>query len=334
MRTFAKDFSETMRIVRFLKDWTLPVAIATGTVCYLTFYLVPALDETGNMLSPVFDTLFPVTVFATLFVTFCKVDFHDMRPHKWHAGVLLAQLLLVGLVIALAVDCERLDSSFRIQDSGFKLFWESLLTCIIGPAASASPVVVGKLGGNISTMSSYVLLSSVASALLIPLVFPMLEPTADVAFTEAFLTILEKVSYVLLLPLVLGWVMQHYAKGLCRRIVSVPDLSFYCWAVSLSITTGITVKNIVHSEASLLMLAAIAVGTFALCWVQFGIGRLVGRYLGERINSGQGLFQKNTALSIWVSYMYLHPVASIGAGCYVLWQNIINSIELREKVKK
>lgn len=86
MRTFAKDFSETMRIVRFLKDWTLPVAIATGTVCYLTFYLVPALDETGNMLSPVFDTLFPVTVFATLFVTFCKVDFHDMRPHKWHAG--------------------------------------------------------------------------------------------------------------------------------------------------------------------------------------------------------------------------------------------------------
>lgn len=183
-------------------------------------------------------------------------------------------------------------------------------------------------------MSSYVLLSSVASALLIPLVFPMLEPTADVAFMEAFLTILEKVSYVLLLPLVLGWVMQHYAKGVCRRIVSVPDLSFYCWAVSLSITTGITVKNIVHSEASLLMLAAIAVGTFALCWVQFGIGRLVGCYLGERINSGQGLFQKNTALSIWVSYMYLHPVASIGAGCYVLWQNIINSIELREKVKK
>lgn len=232
------------------------------------------------MLSPVFDTLFPITVFATLFVTFCKVDFHDMRPHKWHAGVLLAQLLLVeALVIALAVDSERLDSSFKIQDSGFKLFWESLLTCIIGPAASASPVVVGKLGGNISTMSSYVLLSSVASALLIPMVFPMLEPTADVAFTEAFLTILEKVSYVLLLPLVLGWVMQHYAKGVCRRIVSVPDLSFYCWAVSLSITTGITVKNIVHSEASLLMLAAIAVGTFALCWVQFGIGRLVGCYL-------------------------------------------------------
>lgn len=85
-------------------------------------------------------------------------------------------------------------------------------------------------------MSSYVLLSSVASALLIPLVFPMLEPTADVAFMEAFLTILEKVSYVLLLPLVLGWVMQHYAKGVCRKIVSVPDLR-------LLLLGGVSVDN-------------------------------------------------------------------------------------------
>jgi len=32
--------------------------------------------------------------------------------------------------------------------------------------------------------------------------------------------------------------------------------------------------------------------------------------------------------------MYLNPVASVGAGCYVLWQNIINSLELWEYRKK
>ncbi len=326
--TFAKNFKR-MGIIRFLKDWTLPVAIATGAVCFLTFYFVPALDRLGDTLGPVIDVLFPVFVFLTLFVTFCKVDFHQMRPHRWQAGVLAAQLVLVAVVIGVTMIQDSSTSEATKSVTGFRLFWESLLTCIIGPAAAASPVVVGKLGGNISTMSSYVLLSSIASALMIPLVFPILEPMADVAFIEAFLIILEKVSYVLLLPLVLGWVMQHYVKGLCRRIASVPDLNFYCWAISLSITTGITVKNIVHSEASLLLLLSIAAGTFVLCWVQFGIGRLVGRHLGEEINSGQGLFQKNTALSIWVSYMYLNPVASIGAGCYVLWQNIINSIELK-----
>lgn len=313
-----------MGLIRFLKDWTLPVAIAVGTVSYLTFYYVPQLDEAGQVLGPVFDVIFPVFVFLTLFVTFCKVDFHEMRPHRWHVGVLIAQLLLVAIVVALAWTSDSPQPSTLNS----KLFWEAVLTCIIGPSASAAPVVVGKLGGNISTMTTYTLISSLASALMIPLVFPMLEPAADITFMEAFLIILEKVSYVLLLPLVLGWIMQHYVKGLCAWIVSMPNLSFYCWAISLSITTGITVKNIVHSTAPIVMLAMIALATFILCWIQFGIGRGIGRLLGEEVNSGQALFQKNTALSIWVAYMYLSPVSSIGAGCYVLWQNIINSFEL------
>ena len=313
-------------LIRFLKDWTLPVSITVGTVCYLTFYYVPQLDELGTQLAPVFDVIFPLFVFLTLFVTFCKVDFHQMRPHRWHVGVLVAQLLLVAVNIVVIFMVEA--------DVEQKLLWEALLTCIIGPAASASPVVTGKLGGNISTMSTYVLISSLASALLIPLVFPMLEQTVHVSFFSAFLIILQKVSIVLLLPLVLGWLMQHYVKGVCARIAAMPNLSFYCWAISLSITTGITVKNIVHSEATLTLLLMIAVATFLLCWVQFGIGRLIGRHLGEEINAGQALFQKNTALSIWVAYMYLHPVASVGAGCYVLWQNIINSLELWQYRKR
>ncbi len=311
-------------IIRFLKDWTLPVSIAVGTVSYLTFNYVPALDEAGDWLGSVFDVLFPISVFMTLFVTFCKVDFHEMRPHCWHAGILVAQLLLITVTVALAWSS---DNS-QLSTLNSKLFYEALLTCIIGPSASAAPVVVGKLGGNISTMTTYTLISSLASALLIPLVFPMLEPAAGITFMEAFLIILEKVSYVLLLPLVLGWMMQHYLKRLCAWIVSMPDLSFYCWAFSLSITTGITVKNIVHSTAPVMLLGLIAVATFVLCWIQFGIGRGIGRLLGEEVNSGQALFQKNTALSIWVAYMYLNPVSSIGAGCYVLWQNIINSFEL------
>ena len=309
-----------MGIIRFLRDWTLPVAIATGTVCYLTFYYVPQLDELGNTLSPIIDTVFPISVFLTLLVTFCKVNFHEMRPHRWHTGILMAQLLLVAVIVGICLSLRDCPDS--------KLVWEAILTCVIGPSAAAAPVVVGKLGGNISTMTTYTLLSSFFSALMIPLVFPILEQTVHVAFFDAFLIILEKVSMVLLLPLVLGWLMQHYVKGICARIAAMPNLSFYCWAFSLSITSGITVKNIVHSNASLLLLMIIALSTFILCWVQFYIGRGIGKRLGEEINCGQALFQKNTALSIWVAYMYLHPVASIGAGCYVLWQNIINSFEL------
>ena len=324
--------------IRFLKDWTLPVAIAVGTICYLTFYYVSALDELGDILRPVFDVIFPLFVFLTLFVTFCKVDFHDMHPHRWHVGILVAQLLLVALNIGIILWAKstliEVKATSMMAMFASPLLWEAMLTCIIGPAASAAPVVVGKLGGNISTMTTYVLISSLVSALLIPLVFPMLEQTVHVSFIDAFLIILEKVSIVLLLPLVLGWIMQHYVKGPCAWIAAQPNLSFYFWGISLSITTGITVKNIVNSNASLTLLLLIAVFTFVLCFVQFGIGRLVGRRLGEEINAGQALFQKNTALSIWVAYMYLNPVASIGAGCYVLWQNIINSLELWQNRRK
>lgn len=314
------------KLIRFIKDWTLPVAIAVGSVSYLTFYWVPALDAVGDALGPVFDMIFPLSVFLTLFVTFCKVDYHQMLPHRWHVGVLAAQLLLIGMNIGIILWVQ--------DDAEQKTLWEAVLTCIIGPSASAAPVVVGKLGGNISTMTTYTLLSALASAVLIPLVFPILEQTVHVDFLSAFLIILEKVAVVLLLPLVLGWLVQHYLHGLHRRIVSMPNLSFYFWAISLSITTGITVKNIVHSEATVLLLLLIAAATFVLCFVQFGMGRSIGRWLGEEINAGQALFQKNTALSIWVAYMYLNPVASVGAGCYVLWQNIINSVEIWQERKK
>jgi BASS family bile acid:Na+ symporter len=179
-------------------------------------------------------------------------------------------------------------------------------------------------------MTTFTLISSFASALMIPAVFPLLEHEAHITFLEAFFIILEKVAMVLILPLILGYLIRHYMHRLHQWIVSKPNLGFYFWGVSLSITTGITVKNIVHSNASLSLLLMIALLSLIMCFIQFGIGRAIGTRFGEKINSGQALFQKNTALSIWVAYMYLNPVASVGAGCYVLWQNIINSLELWE----
>ena len=315
------EMKKSNAFLQFLKEWTLPVAIAVGSISYLIFLWVPALDELGDQLGPVIDTIFPLTVFGTLFVTFCKVDFHQMRPHRWHIGVLAAQLLLVAINVAII---------FWVQgDTSQKILWEAALTCIIAPSASAAPVVTGKLGGNISTMSAFTVISSFASALMIPFVFPLLEQTTHVSFWAAFLIILRKVATVLVLPMMLGRIVQHTLPRLHARIVSMPNLSFYCWAFSLAITSGITVKNIIHSEAGNTLLLFIALLTLVLCFIQFAIGRSIGHRLGEHINSGQALFQKNTALAIWVAYMYLHPVASVGAGCYVLWQNIINSIELR-----
>ena len=315
-----------MKLKQFLKDWTLPVAIAVGTVVYLLFYFVPFLDGAGDALGQVVDAIFPFMVFSTLFSTYCRIDFHQMRPHRWHIGVLVSQVVIVALNVWIIFQVEA--------DPEQKLLWESVLTCIIGPAATAAPVVTAKIGGNINTMTAYVVMSAFASALMIPAVFPLLERGASAGFWEVFFIILQKLALVLVAPLVLGWLVQHYAKRLCAWIVSIPDLSFYLWSAQLAVTSGVTVRNIVHSDAALRTLIMIAVLSLILCFVLFLVGRWIGRQLGDEIDGGQASFQKNTALSIWVAYVYLNPMASVGAGCYVLWQNIVNSIELYEYRKK
>ena len=90
-------------LLRFVKDWTLPVAMGLGTVIYLVFAFVPALDDAARFFSPLMDDLLPVFMFLVLFVTFCKVDFHRMRPVWWHFWVLFFNLLFVGIVMAVAI---------------------------------------------------------------------------------------------------------------------------------------------------------------------------------------------------------------------------------------
>ena len=66
----------------FLKNWTLPSAITAGTLLYLIFAYVPELDDASAALGPLMESLLPVSIFLTLFVTFSKVDFHLMRFYE------------------------------------------------------------------------------------------------------------------------------------------------------------------------------------------------------------------------------------------------------------
>lgn len=313
-------------ILRFLKQWTLPVAIVVGTVVYLLFANVPQLEGVAAVAGPLCESLLPVVIFITLFVTFSKVDFHKMHLVRWHGLVLAAQLVLAAMLLCWILLLG--DGSREVR-----MVMEAVLVCVIAPCASAAPVVTSKLGGDLTRMTTFTLLSSVLMALLIPVVFPLLEQGkgGDAGFLTLFLSIMRRLATVLLLPLLLGAVVRHWVGPLYRWLVRTPDIGFYCWCVALSITSGITVKNIVHSSAGLGLLCVIAVCSLVVAVLQFGIGRWIGHHTGDHICTGQAMFQKNTGLAIWIAYTFLTPVSSIGAGCYVLWQNIINSVELRMK---
>lgn len=314
-----------MQILRFIKDWTLPVAIATGIIIYLVFALIPVLDGFAAAANPVFQQLLPVFMFLVLFVTFCKVDFHKLRPVAWHWWIGLFQVLTVGAIMALII-CFNLTGENLILA-------EAVLTCIICPCASAAAVVTQKLGGNLEEMTTYTFISNFITALLIPICFPMIDKAADIHFFEAFALILYKVFTVLVVPMILAYIVKHYAKSICQRIISIKDLSYYLWGCSLLIVSGTTMKNILHTDTSITFLLIIAVSSLALCLFQFGCGRAIGSQFNQTVNAGQALGQKNTAFAIWIASTYLSPLSSVGPGCYILWQNIINSWEIWEAQK-
>lgn len=198
---------------------------------------------------------------------------------------------------------------------------------------SAAAVVTQKLGGNLEEMTTYTFISNFITALLIPICFPMIDKAADIHFFEAFALILYKVFTVLVAPMILAYIVKHYAKNICQRIISIKDLSYYLWGCSLLIVSGTTMKNILHADTSITFLLIIAVSSLALCLFQFGCGRAIGSQFNQTVNAGQALGQKNTAFAIWIASTYLSPLSSVGPGCYILWQNIINSWEIWEAQK-
>ena len=323
-----------MRLIQFLKDWTLPVAMGLGAMFYLIFAFVPQLDGAAQFFAPVMEAILPLFMFLVLFVTFCKVDFHKMRPVWWHLWVSIFNLLFVAIVMAVILMLPRAvanSSLFTFHSSLILL--EALLMCIISPCATAAAVVTQKLGGSLEETTTFTFLSNFMTVLLVPLCFPMIEKSADITFMAAFVKILYQVMILLVVPMGLAYVVKHYMHRLHRKIVAVRDLSFYLWGCSLMIVTGTTVKNIVHAEASLWLLMAIALLGLVLCVVQFAVGRFIGHYFGRTQEAGQALGQKNTAFAIWLGVTYLNPLSSVGPGCYILWQNIINSIEIWQERK-
>ena len=311
-----------MKLITLLKKWTLPMAMLCGVTAFLIFAFVPFLEPAAVFFSPILDMILPLFMFLILYVTFCKVDFRKLVPVRWHLWVGVFQLLFVAIIVGAIL-------VFEVKGNGLILL-ESILACIIGPCAAAAAVVTLKLGGSLEEMTTYIFLSNFLCAALIPICFPLIEPGNGMGFMASFLLILYKVCAILVVPMLLAYITKHF-KPLHRFyewLIGVRDLSFYLWGCSLTIVTGTTMKNIVHADAGVPFLSLIAALGFLVCVLQFAVGRYIGHFFKSTVNAGQSLGQKNTAFAIWIAYTYLNPLASVGPGCYILWQNLINSVEI------
>ena len=313
------------RFVRFLKNWTLPVAMSAGVGCYFFFARFTPLAPLKPFVLNCADLLTPTLIFVMLFLTFSKVELHELIPRRWHLWVLLLQLSGSALLSALAY-CSH---------ATYKEVFEGMAVCFICPTATAAAVVTAKLGGSASGVATYTLASNLMAALFVPLVFPLLEPAEGHSFLLSAATILGKVFPTLILPFLAARLICRLWPRLRDRLVSCHDLAFYLWGVALAIACAQTTRFLVHSTKPVHVEVLIALGALAACAAQFLAGRHIGaRCCGESITAGQSLGQKNSVLAIWMAYTFLDPVSAVAPGSYALWQNTFNSWQLWRKRRR
>ena len=319
---------------KFLRDWMLIIGMLAGAGAYLAYRAIPALHVAGPALESVCTHLQPVLLFAMLFLSFCKIEPHQMRPPRWQAWLLLIQAgLFLGLALLL-VWALRSDAGLarRIADARIPL--ESAMLCIICPTATACAVVTGKLGGNMAGVVTYTILINIVVAVLVPLTVPLLYPMGGISFGMAFSKILAKVFPLLIMPSISAWIVRYLFPKLHARLLTYTDLSFYIWTFSLTLAIAMSTRAVVNNDGAPRLLLDIAAVSLVCCIFQFWVGKAIGSRYGCRISAGQALGQKNTVFEIWMGYTFMDPITSVAGGFYSIWHNCFNTWQLYRRRKQ
>lgn len=312
------------KALKFVKNWTLPLAILAGIAAYFIYVNIPWLDSTHGFANRAVGIIQPLLIFSMLFLTFLTIGPHDLHLRRWHLWHILIQMsLFVTLALVLTV----------LADSHWRIIVESAMLCLLCPTATAAAVVTRKLDGNPADITTYTIIINIAVAVTAPALLPIAHPQEGVSFLPTFSMIISKVFPMLICPLVAAWIIRRYAPSLMRRLQRYRDLPFYLWAVALSLAIAVTVKAIVHSDVPVAYEIGIGVVTLVCCLFQFLIGKRIGAVYGEHIEGGQALGQKNTVFIIWLGYTFLSPVTAVAGGLYSVWHNIFNSYQLYRKRK-
>ena len=260
--------------------------------------------------------LTPYLIFAMLLVTYCGLSLRDIRFSPLHLWLLIIQLfgsIIVYLLIA----------------PWNSIIAQGAMICVFAPTATSAPVITSMLKGNIASLTAYSLLSNMSVVIVAPVIFSLVGSNIALPFFDSFLIIAQRVALLLLLPLIVGMLLQRWLPAIAKKIKKHSNLSFYLWNIALAIVTGRTVEFVLQQDSANYMTGIIiAACALVVCVGQFLAGRRIGRTYNDTVAGGQGLGQKNTILAIWMSQMYLNPIASIGPGMYVLWQNIFNSYQV------
>lgn len=283
------------------------------SVCMVLGFLVGSVfHEELGFLTPIL----PVGIAVMLSITFIGMDTSRLRPRRKHISVLCA-IYAIAMV-----------SWYTVHLAGYPLLAEALFFCAATPIASASPIIVSLLKGDVEFSTTAMVLSQGLFSVLMPLLLPIVVQGPDVSYGELALLSASQIATVLVIPAVISVLLRRLYPPCRAWSAKLRDVSLGIWVFNLVVVAAAGVERLHRVHASLWDMLPIMLAAALLCAFCFFFGYRLGAPNLKR-ECSQALGQKNTILSLYMATQsYAAPMAYLGPLIYVFCHNIANAFQL------
>ena len=292
-----------------IKPFVLPGAIVLGVILH---DLCAALAG-----------IVPYLVFSILLLAFSSTELRRLKFERLDLWLMLFQT---------AASIITYTSFILITDN--ETLAQGMMLGALCPVAASVTVVAVILGAKRENTIAYTIAGNLLICVLAPVLFSFIGKDNSMSFCDSFYSIFGRIVTIIGLPFFVMLALQLWVKPVARQLCRYNGISFYLWATALLLTLGQTIDFIIiHGTGHLGTVVGLGFGAIAICLIQLSIGRAIGKHYDDAIAGQQLLFQKNSAMGIWMANTYLDPLASSFLAFYSIWQNIINSWQIWRKSK-
>jgi BASS family bile acid:Na+ symporter len=263
----------------------------------------------------------PYCVAFMLLSVFLRMEPSFRVLHRSHAYAGAFNLLFAG---ALWWGFRRLGSAQWAATAFF---------VAITPTATAAPVIVSMIGGDIA----YATTMFIVSNLLVSAALPFLVPHVVAGITTGEVSVSARLVWDVARRVLVITIVPFLVASVCRRIDTVraeragertSGLVFYVWAFVVALVVAQARDYLggrLAGELPTVLLTALL--SLAICAVNFAVGHWLGSP-DFALECSQTLGQKNTSFTVYFAGIYANPMVALGPAFYILWHNLWNAVQL------
>ncbi len=283
------------------------------SICMVLAFVVGGLfhDEIDD-----FKWLLPFGIGLMLSITFVSLDTTRLKPQRMH--LLLMVVLQIFALFFWGV----------AYAAGYPVLAEGLYYCAAAPIASASPVIINLLRGDVEFSTTAMVMSQVVFAAITPFLLPLVVHDSSFSYVQIALQVAEQIATILLAPALLSVIIRLIYPPSCMWGAKLRDFSLTIWIFNLTLISAVGATRVLNMGYSWVDMLPMVAGAALVCFMGFVGGYWLG-YPRLKRECSQALGQKNTVLTLFIAgQSFATPLAYVAPVFYVFFHNVANAIQI------